>query len=1332
MKDFLPLIVDREIDDSKHDAFGHLDFAVLLEKVITDRTIVPPYSIGLLGPWGTGKSSIKELCIKIIKGKSQAPDFEVQTITFNAWRFGGENLKRALLREIFIGVGGSEKDILDALSRTRISDSLEDKEPGELKKEALNNYLYRLVQALLIFAFVLAVNSFLPKNAPWYPLVSGAASLLTVGLMGWLLNLDQLVISRFSRVWRAEPPRSSAEEFEVLLLERLTKDNKNLKKFKRVVIFVDDLDRLSSEEMMTGLEAIRSFLELPRNRLPEGLGIIFVVSCDEERIAEALSRRARTGDVPINLKDKHEGRRYLDRVFQYRLEIPPLPRADMRVFAKDKLKSLPELLTALNLAGANTDDVLERLIHPAVTNPRQALQLVNAFAQAWWFAERREFQGAGTVQPGSLGQGSVTKFPEALAVLCVLRLDFADFYRELEEEPSLLRAFFLRFLMNQNNTEGEGIERVLVRLSDSTLENNTSEKKLVIHHNFRPLRTYLSGVQSVRFPERLEPLLRLSEDHVTRRYGDSALKIRNALIQGDDQGILEQFGRRLDKNPLSKEDANLLRQFVLDLGNEHISRRINAAGALTKILERLPEASRLDVFNPVAAWARQSSDVRARIGARGMKPFLLSITLDERQALLEPLTKDAIDGTFGPQIEALGAVTNEQKLDDCLAIFELILAIRGKGVLPLSVEQAWKEWIPTRQVKTADEALPISRLVSLSQQVENATLIGDWVDEYSAALVEDSGVLSGQDKNALSSLEAVLQVLFARNSSAVWERLIDILKTEQLAAIEVILQKLEQWMGSAPKDAKSAIIQHAATYLFKLLKPDVAYDTQISLLKSLTRWITSYGADIKPEAVVEVVQICGLVNKRSERNEESFLSFAIQAMEKLKVTQKKLIQPAIAVWVNDFPTGTLEEIDKWMGANFGLIGDAPRDELLQKLTGLAGKPDIAKGGGLAFRYFMDSVQFSIDAQNPHLKSVLTQAFSVITNYVNSAYLTWYTEIFPSLPKFIDAVPLEAGNALHSLFQNATSYPDVFSAAMDAMSGHWIGNVNNKYGRDYNLANVIANANSILVSYPQQPYSGNVLDGFTEILEKNLVPKSGNAINLVARALAVQPVASVSALKAASVAFESVTPENLRQFVSQSSLDDNDQVTALKQLFQAIRQSTEVSSLDDYAIALLSDPARQHDEKPDYILDLWLENSTLSEAEINLLKDNRLNDGQAHRLWTLTLNLLTLEQVLGVLPDALADVDRPQYQNAIFTYPSKITAMAASQSERVRLFDTIFQIFSSTSSIDFQRKLAQWLKEIDDKELLRPILKRNPGLDEERKLILVANFSALKKAISDSK
>ena len=110
----MPSLLDRELRDKAKDAFGHQQYADALRDLIESPSNEPPFSIGLLGPWGTGKSTIKEFYRRGLEAdksgsRGQRRPDRVRAITFNAWRFGGEqDLKRSLLREAFRQLGGDE------------------------------------------------------------------------------------------------------------------------------------------------------------------------------------------------------------------------------------------------------------------------------------------------------------------------------------------------------------------------------------------------------------------------------------------------------------------------------------------------------------------------------------------------------------------------------------------------------------------------------------------------------------------------------------------------------------------------------------------------------------------------------------------------------------------------------------------------------------------------------------------------------------------------------------------------------------------------------------------------------------------------------------------------------------------------------------------------------------------------------------------------------------------------------------------------------------------------------------------------------------------------
>lgn len=130
----MPCLLDRQISSTKDDAFGHRHFAKALESLIESSQNEPPFSIGLLGKWGTGKSSIKELYLSSLKDDYKRSE-RIITINFNAWRFGGENIKRALLRHVFLSIGGDESCLKDALFRHIQSSTTVSRQWGDILRD---------------------------------------------------------------------------------------------------------------------------------------------------------------------------------------------------------------------------------------------------------------------------------------------------------------------------------------------------------------------------------------------------------------------------------------------------------------------------------------------------------------------------------------------------------------------------------------------------------------------------------------------------------------------------------------------------------------------------------------------------------------------------------------------------------------------------------------------------------------------------------------------------------------------------------------------------------------------------------------------------------------------------------------------------------------------------------------------------------------------------------------------------------------------------------------------------------------------------------------------
>ena len=340
----MPSILDKELSDRAADAFGHQDYADALRDLVEAPSNNPPFSIGLLGPWGTGKSTIKSLYRRgLNEDKAGTPGLRrsdrIHVITFNAWRFGGEqDLRRALLRDAFRQLGGDEAALRRQLFEQVNKVTHERRGFGDWFGEAFGQILGAAIILVLVLlaCFGLALT-FIHYAGLTNQLSLSAVFFAAVGAAVFfgrhLVDLRVRSPAQYLPQTSVSFPTTSAEEYERLLTDQIDSFRRGAgSRCERLVVFVDDLDRLSAPEMVAGLDAIRTFLELPFNTAANGFGVVFVISCDEDKIAEAINRRGRLGsaDLPGAVFSRGDARRYLDRLFQYRLEIPQFPKQDMR------------------------------------------------------------------------------------------------------------------------------------------------------------------------------------------------------------------------------------------------------------------------------------------------------------------------------------------------------------------------------------------------------------------------------------------------------------------------------------------------------------------------------------------------------------------------------------------------------------------------------------------------------------------------------------------------------------------------------------------------------------------------------------------------------------------------------------------------------------------------------------------------------------------------------------------------------------------------------------------------------------------------------------------
>ncbi len=280
--------------ESAVDYLNYSEVSEIICEMISDDAMLP-ISLGVYGTWGVGKSSILKLVQKDLEA---APRNLI--INFDAWLYQAfDEAKSALM--------------------TVIAKTLYDQSSKGLKNKAAG--LYRRVNKLKFLGIAADVGA-LAAGIPTFGLLSKAAG--SFGDM-WEGSGDEADVTavkdaaqdvgkRTSGLLRPEEKRNAPEEIAAFRQEFAHLLNEM---DRRLVVFVDNLDRCLPANAISTLEAMRLFLFLPNTA--------FVVAADEEMIRLAVAKHfSDPGDRHVT--------DYLDKLIQIPIRVPKLGLQEVRAY----------------------------------------------------------------------------------------------------------------------------------------------------------------------------------------------------------------------------------------------------------------------------------------------------------------------------------------------------------------------------------------------------------------------------------------------------------------------------------------------------------------------------------------------------------------------------------------------------------------------------------------------------------------------------------------------------------------------------------------------------------------------------------------------------------------------------------------------------------------------------------------------------------------------------------------------------------------------------------------------------------------------------------------
>jgi hypothetical protein len=306
-----------------------LGFSFLVDTLVVGLTEprLLPVTVGVLGDWGSGKSSLMHLAARALEGEppigtdqDTAPYIVVE---FSPWQHEDyDDVKVALMRVV-----------LDAVARRVPAE--EQARVGRLREflrrlRPLGRRAARVAEATSSAAVAAAMPDLDPATAS---IVSNATQAVLKEL-GAALDRPPRSEQNGTTMVDVDDVRSFRAEFKALL--------ESASDVSAVVVFIDDLDRCLPETIVDTFEAIRLFLNEPKTA--------YVLALNPSVVESAIDAR-----YPDIQKDDGAGvgRDYLEKIIQLQVTVPPLAAPEVESYAN-------LLFAELHLKPALFARVLER------------------------------------------------------------------------------------------------------------------------------------------------------------------------------------------------------------------------------------------------------------------------------------------------------------------------------------------------------------------------------------------------------------------------------------------------------------------------------------------------------------------------------------------------------------------------------------------------------------------------------------------------------------------------------------------------------------------------------------------------------------------------------------------------------------------------------------------------------------------------------------------------------------------------------------------------------------------------------------------------------------
>jgi predicted KAP-like P-loop ATPase len=260
----------RPIKNTKQDWLGRQPFAEMLGKAILGWKERDSLVIALFGPWGSGKTSIKNLCVDYLRS-------DIEILEFNPWYFPNEDL---LFREFFRELGIKANPFQTEAEKAAFASDIE---------------LYAtLLEMAIPFIPVVAALS--------HPAIAAQAATLAVGAVASTATLSAgLAAMKYEKSLAEKQIQAGGAQLTVQeLKDKLCRQLSQLE--KPVLVVMDDIDRLQPTAIRLIFQLVKASADFPN--------LVYMLCFERQIITKSLTTEA------------FNGQDYLEKIIQVGFDIP--------------------------------------------------------------------------------------------------------------------------------------------------------------------------------------------------------------------------------------------------------------------------------------------------------------------------------------------------------------------------------------------------------------------------------------------------------------------------------------------------------------------------------------------------------------------------------------------------------------------------------------------------------------------------------------------------------------------------------------------------------------------------------------------------------------------------------------------------------------------------------------------------------------------------------------------------------------------------------------------------------------------------------------------------